>query len=386
MTTDRMTIGGRSYLRGRKMNGPALAFLAARDVLIGPFFKSKKVPLPQGSDLTQICVCQIDHLGDLLILTPFLIELRNLAPQARITLVVGQWCSELAEVLRAGGLVDECIIYTAWLMDSSRRNILTKMFGSWRTLFSAARKLRVKKLDVFFDLRPWSPNAWLLAHLSCARLRVGYGLRGMADVYNYIPAFPAEKSIGQIHLDALQVFTEKKCVFTGPVLPPVPNPLHLNLPTSDYLVAQLFSRDAAKNIPNEIWKDFLLRLARRWPVVLVGAPVDAERAGCLIELPGVISLIGRTSICDMLGVIQQSQGVVSIDSFGSHAGLGYDKKVAVLMVEDSSYKRAFPENNPNLKFVPAKIESSEAIELFFSNSLRPSPNAPAASGRQTDHF
>ena len=66
------------------------------------------VPLPQGTDLAQICVCQIDHLGDLLIITPFLVELRKFAPQARITLVVGRWCGELAEVLRAGGLVDEC--------------------------------------------------------------------------------------------------------------------------------------------------------------------------------------------------------------------------------------------------------------------------------------
>jgi ADP-heptose:LPS heptosyltransferase len=368
------------------MNGPAFAFLATRDILLGPFFKSKKAPLPQGSDLAQICVCQIDHLGDLLIITPFLIELRKFAPQARITLVVGRWCSELAEVLRAGGLVDECIIYTAWQMDSSPRNFFTKMYESWGTLVSAARKLRVKKLDAFFDLRPWSPNAWLLAHLSRAKLRVGYGLRGMADVYNCIPAFSAEKSTGQTHLEALQVLTGKNYVFAAPVLPPVPKPTHLKLPTSDYWVAQPFSREAARNIPVGTWKDILLRLARRLPVVLVGASVDAERAKDLIDLPEVTSLIGRTSICDMLGVIQQSRGVVSIDSFAPHVGLAYAKKVAVLMVENTSNNRSFPENNPNLKFFPAAFESGEAIELFFANSLKPSPKSPTVSGRQADHF
>jgi ADP-heptose:LPS heptosyltransferase len=272
----------------------------------------------------------------------------------------------LAEVLRAGGLVDECVIYTAWLMDSSPRNLLTKMFESWGTLVSAARKLRVKKLDAFFDLRPWSPNAWLLAHLSRAKLRVGYGLRGMADVYNCIPAYSAEKSTGQTHLDALQVLTGENYAFIAPVLPPVPEPAHLKLPESDYIVAQLFSREAARNIPVEIWKDILLRLARRLPIVLVGAPVDAERAGNLIDLPGVISLIGRTSICDMLGVIQQSRGVVSIDSFAPHVGLAYAKKVAVLMVENTSNNRSFPKKNPNLKFVRPAVESGEAIEHFFN--------------------
>ena len=238
------------------MNGPIFAFLAARDLLLGPFFKSKKVPLPQGSDLAQICVCQIDYLGDLLIITPFLIELRKFAPKARITLVVGRWCGELAEVLRAGGWVDECVIYTAWLLDSSPRNLLTKMFESWGTFIPAARKLRAKKLDAFFDLRPWSPNAWLLAHLSRAKLRVGYGLRGMACVYNCIPDYSAEKSAGQTHLDALRVLTGENHAFTGPSLPPVPKPTHLKLPASDYFVAQLFSREAAKIFPLKSGRTF----------------------------------------------------------------------------------------------------------------------------------
>ena len=374
MSSDRITIGRRSYLRGRKMSPAAIAFLAARDLLLEPFFKSKKVPLPQGSALRQICVCQMDYLGDLLILTPFVAELRKFAPQARITLVVGRWCGELAEVLKAGRLIDEHLIHTSWLLDSSPRSTPAKLHESWRTLFSTARLLRAKNLDAFFDLRPWSPNAWLLAHLSRAKLRVGYGLRGMSGVYNHLPAFSTETSTGQNHLNVLQAFTGKNFVFAAPVLPAVPLPAHLDLPASGYWAVQLFSREEARNIPIGLWEDILRRLARRLPVVLVGAPVDAGRAQSLVKLPGVISLIGRTNIRDLLGVIQQSRGVVSIDSFAPHVGLAYAKRVAVLMVAKTSNRFSFPQNNPGLKFFQAAA-SGDAIENFLAPTASPAQQA-----------
>ncbi|HEY4414575.1 MAG TPA: glycosyltransferase family 9 protein [Verrucomicrobiae bacterium] len=368
MATSCITILGRTYLRGRKFNTPILAFLVARDIGLSPFLKARRVPLPQPADLKEICVCQIDHLGDVLMITPVLGELRKFAPQAKITLAVGRWCEELALVLKAGGLVDECITYTAWPLDPSRRSVFAKMRESYRSWRLATRTLRSKKVDAFFDLRPWSPNAWLLAHSSRATLRVGYGLRGMADVYNCIPPYAADRSTGQAHLDALQILTGKKCSYTAPILPSVPIAAHLDLPKSGYFVAQLFSREATRNLPPELWAEVLRRLAQCKPVVLVGAPNDLARAGDLVKVPGVVCVIGKTSIPDMFGIIEQSNGIVSIDSLAPHVSLAYGKKTAVLMIESISNPRSFPDNNPNLKFFPAVTGAGEAIESFLSSA------------------
>ena len=92
---------GRTYLYGRKVKFPALALLAVRDVIILPFFKKVSHCLPTKEAITEICVCKLDHLGDLLMLTPFLEAVRRSLPEAKVTLVVGSWCRELADILRA---------------------------------------------------------------------------------------------------------------------------------------------------------------------------------------------------------------------------------------------------------------------------------------------
>ena len=80
---------GRTYLCGRRLKIPALAALAVRDIIMLPFFKKANHDLPAREAITEICICKLDHLGDLLMLTPFLEAVRRSVPEAKLTLVVG---------------------------------------------------------------------------------------------------------------------------------------------------------------------------------------------------------------------------------------------------------------------------------------------------------
>jgi glycosyltransferase involved in cell wall biosynthesis/ADP-heptose:LPS heptosyltransferase len=371
MKTPYIQLFGRKYLSGRRLNILALAFLVLRDIALAPFFGGDSRSLPKREEINEICVCKLDHLGDLLMLTPFLAAFRRNVPNAKVTLIVGRWCRELADILQRGGLIDQFVCYTAFSLDKRKRNVLARLATSFFGLGFAWRLLRKRRFDLFVDMRPYFPCAWLLAILSGAKVRAGFGLRGMSDSFHVILPYSANKRLGQIYLEAIPSITGAGLIYEKPILPSTRTRSKLvndfGLPER-YLAVQLSSREKARNIDSALWTKILALLRSTFSIVLLGL-ADDERWPELEQTSGLLSLIGKTNIDDLLGIIEESVGVVSVDSFAAHVGLAYSRTVAVLMVEPYSQQRSYPENNPHLRLFPASDGVERAIARFFATDL-----------------
>jgi hypothetical protein len=114
------------------------------------------------------------------------------------------------------------------------------------------------RFDLFVDMRPYFPCAWLLAVLSGAKVRAGFGLRGMSDAFHFILPYSASKRLGQIYLDALPSITGAGLIYERPILPSTRTRRKLvndfGLPER-YLAVQLSSRERARNIGSALWTD-----------------------------------------------------------------------------------------------------------------------------------
>ena len=376
MKTPYIQLFGRTYLSGRRLNILAVAFLALRDVVLAPFFGKVSRSLPRKEEISEICVCKLDHLGDLLTLTPFLEAFRRNVPNAKVTLVVGSWCRELADILQRGGLIDQSVCYTVLSLDKRKRNLFVRLVTSCFELAFALRLLRKRRFDLFVDMRPYFPCAWLLAVLSGAKVRAGFGLRGMADAFHIILPYSASKRLGQIYLDALPSITGAGLIYKKPILPSIRTRSELvnafRLPER-YLAVQLSSRERARNICSSLWTKILAPLRATFSIVLLGS-ADDQRCPDLERTAGLLSLIGKTSIGDFLGIIEGSVGVVSVDSFAAHVGLAYSRIVAVLMVEPYSQKRSYPDSNANLRLFPGHDGVERAVARFFATHLLEAPH------------
>jgi ADP-heptose:LPS heptosyltransferase len=359
---------GRTYLYGRKVKLPALALLAVRDVILLPFFRKVSHSLPTREAISKICVCKLDHLGDLLMLTPFLDAVRRSLPEAKITLVVGSWCRELADVLRRGGLIDDLVCYTPFSLNKTKANVFVRVTKSCVELVPALRMLRRRRFDLFVDMRPYFPCAWFLAMLSGAKLRAGFGLRGMADTFHIIVPYSMSKRLGQLYLDALPSITGAGLIYRKPILPSMQQqvaPANAFRLPSRYLAVQLSSRERARNITSSLWENIISSLASNFSIVLLGL-ADDQRYPKIEGRTDVVSLIGKTTVTDFLVIIEGSVGVVSVDSFAAHVGIAYSRTVAVLMVEPYSQHRSYPANNPNLGLFPGLDGVEKPVAKFFS--------------------
>ena len=123
---------------------------------------------PALSDARRVLVVRLDQIGDLVLTTPFLRELKRNAPLARITLVVKPELREMALILPS---VDEVLTFD-WHI--ARRSDDYKR--RWRALKFCAASLWPKRFDLAIVPR-WDADWYcqtFLAYWSGAPQRIGY--------------------------------------------------------------------------------------------------------------------------------------------------------------------------------------------------------------------
>lgn len=104
------------------------------DLSIGFLFKFNNLMKNLIKDKNQIkikniLVIKLDHIGDVLLMTPALGAIRKLYPEAHISCLIGNWAKE---VLSGNRSIDEIILWDApWhIRDSKKNGSVRNFFGS----------------------------------------------------------------------------------------------------------------------------------------------------------------------------------------------------------------------------------------------------------------
>jgi ADP-heptose:LPS heptosyltransferase len=127
------------------------------------------------NEIRTILVTEYANFGDIVLLLPFLQNLRIHFPHAAITLLGNPKTSSL---LKGLSLVDEIIpIQVPQAMYITRWQRLNFFSASWSQTRRCLRQLRQRKFDLAVTARVDVMDNWMLWLTGAAR-RVGYGLRG----------------------------------------------------------------------------------------------------------------------------------------------------------------------------------------------------------------
>lgn len=126
-------------------------------------------------DIREILVVELWNLGDIVMQSPFLINLRVQYPQARIILLTSP---KIAPLIASQGLVDEIVeIRIPWAQHYSRLRKYNPFSSQWFTALATLRALRRRPLDLAFSARADLRDNFILWFLR-ARRRVGYSFGG----------------------------------------------------------------------------------------------------------------------------------------------------------------------------------------------------------------
>jgi len=263
---------------------------------------------------SNILALDFSLIGDLVMLSPALRRLRETYPGSRLTLV-GQpiaW-----ELFRAGNLIDEVVVW-------DKRGTDRGLSG----LLRLARRLRQKHYDAAFIFHRSFGSA-LVAYLARIPVRVGYchELRDFMLTHRVKqPELPEHLTRENLHLlDEVGIPGEETPVevdvdraFEDDFLKRMKHRLDVN-GRPIVLVCPL------GGWPTKSWRPQLInRLLDRFAVhdatfAIVGAPGEEQYASDIYSVNNeVVNLVGRTTLRELVYLVQRADVVVSPDTSVVH--------------------------------------------------------------------
>jgi heptosyltransferase-2 len=283
----------------------------------------KSIAVGKG-EVRRILVIELWNIGDVVLLLPFLTQLRKLFPNASVTLLARP---HAREILQGTRLVDEFIDdedpAENWLS-------LNPLLGGWKDLWRLRRRLRARQFDLAFQCRLHVREHVILA-MSGARRRIGYafgeGDRMLTDALE----------VGDPHRhkadDWLRLLSVVGGAASAPVQPLVVSEIE-ERNAREWLAGNGISGDDAvigihpgaslpeKRWPLEKFAEGARCLASR-PDTQVIVFSDPQRYGeSLASIPGVS--VARTTLRELVALIAQCDVLVCNDSGPMHiaGGLG----------------------------------------------------------------
>ena len=351
-------LGGLEYLRTHS-RAPGLGYAVAVADQVGRvlFGRTQPTPPPRLEGRTLV-IAKIDHLGDLLMITPLLVQLRAQAPTTRLVLLIGGWSVPLAQLLQELGLCDGHVVRSPWALHLGA-TVGRRIVEDIRTAREAAGQLARLAPAALVDLRPFTPNSLLLAYQSKVPYRVGFALRGLSYTLHASLRYDEDQPFGQLFLDALPALGLRPANYDGPTLgaftrrvAEVPPPA--GMPSQPFIVVQAASRTAARNAPLAAWEALLPVLARTHVLVFVGSRSDAKTIAPLLAMVPPdrrCDLTGRTTVAQLFKVCDAGEMALSVDSLIAHIGQAMNRPTLVLTDTARTPSSSYPHGRPGLHLV-----------------------------------
>lgn len=290
-------------------------------------------------EVRRILVVELWNIGDVVLLLPFLSQLREIFPSARVTLLAKP---HAREVLGETGLVDEFLDDAApsdnWLS-------LNPLLGGWRDLWKLRARLRSRRFDIAFQCRLHVREHVILA-MSGARRRVGYAFgEGDTMLTDAVP-------VGDPHRHKVADWMGLLGVFGGPV---ATGYRELAVPETSRAAAGKFLAGSAilpgdlvvgihpgasvaeKRWPLERFAEVAASIAERPGVRVVAFAEPGGYGESLGDIEGVA--LARTSLRDLIAFIDRCDVLVCNDSGPMHIAGGLD--VTAVAIFSSGVARWF---------------------------------------------
>jgi heptosyltransferase-2 len=270
-------------------------------------------------DASRILVVRYRFIGDTILTVPFLRNLRQAYPKARIDVLVGP---QSGEVLAGCPYIDELIVF-----DTTRFHKYDSGEGKSRSFWSYVSELRKHKYDTAFILKR-SFSAALLALLIGCRHRIGYDTSSRSFMLTNKVAWnqnihEVESTLDVLRASGIAIGDTRMEAWVSPEEKTTLNQLVPELATSKRKV--LFHAAAAhpdKIYPLEHWAKLIQIVCAAADVMpfFAGSPQDKETYDQLETLSGIkgVNTAGRLSLRQSMALLAEMELAICTDSGPAH--------------------------------------------------------------------
>ena len=263
----------------------------------------------------KILIVKPSSLGDIVHSLPFLNAIKTRFPNSPIHWVVAKGFE---------GLLDgHPMIDRLWVINKDTWKKIKNVKGTISELKTLSQDLKKEKYDLVIDLQGLLRSGMITAATG-ARLRIGFKEAREGSRFFYTHKIEGGKDIHAVDR-YLKIAAFLGCDSTDISFPfppsEVPSSFHVN---KDYAVIVPGARWKTKRWPEEEFGQLTARLPLQ--SVIVGSAADKYISGLIVSLSQgkALSLAGKTSLKELIGIMRDAKFVVSNDSGPMHiaAALG----------------------------------------------------------------
>jgi ADP-heptose:LPS heptosyltransferase len=303
----------------------------------GALWPKREIAFPKDERL-RVVVIRLDHLGDILCTLPFLKQLKMCAPSIHLTFLTTPAGRVL---LRDVSEIDDWFVFEpAWFARDSRHQ-------EWplKTMRDVSAILSRRTFDVSIDLRG-DIRHHVMMRWSHIPYRAGYGQTGGGFLMQHRePWDPKEHAVDK-NLRFLSLFNCKAPLSKedrSPVLPWRPKSdeeawFSAVVGKTPYRIYNVDAGTSAKR-----WSpDYFAKLIAQMPAAEGKAVLVGQDTGLTQQFrsntrdPRIINLVGKTSLPQLIILLQRARAVLSADSGPAHIAAALGVPVLVLWSGTSS--------------------------------------------------
>ena len=271
---------------------------------------------------SKILIVKPSSLGDIVHSLPVLNALKGCFPDATIHWIVAKGLEGLLE--------NHPMIDKLWIINKDDWKKIDKVKTTVKELKTLFRKLKAEKYDLVIDLQGLLRSGIMTASTR-APLRIGF-----TEAREGSTVFYTHKVRGGRNIHAVDRYL-KIVEFLGCDISDIrfPLPMHdisspFSIPSEEYIVFIPGARWSTKKWEPELFGELASKLP--YKSVVVGSRSDIKDADILVSLSrgNALSCAGKTTIRDLITLIQNARCVVSNDSGPMHIAAALNVPVVAL--------------------------------------------------------
>jgi heptosyltransferase-3 len=256
--------------------------------------------------IERIGVLRTAAIGEVLLISGILSDLRKAFPNAELTMITGEGNAQMGELVARG----RC------------RHLAVQVARPLRS----ARRLRQERFDVLIDTGPWPRFDALLATMSGARFTIGFSSVNQHRHHGFDLVIPHGREVHEI--DNFRALI-RPLGATGASTPSLNIPdagIPPELGSDSFVVLHPWSggfRAYMREWPVERWAEFAAGFGEKNIVFLVsGSPADAPRseavASAIIAAGARARSIAGKSVAEMIPFLRHARLVVGVNTSITH--------------------------------------------------------------------
>lgn len=334
---------------------------------LGIFFPhSSALPLKHAPK--RILICNIGHLGDVVISTAFLGRVRTLFPLSSIDYLVGSYSKDAIQSFSG---INKVYYIDHWYL-SSDGQLIFRVFRYAKQMIALRREFRECNFDVAIDLRAWFPNCVFLMWFFCIPSRIGWDRLGLGSLLTHAHTFEYNRRHEIEHqIDLLNDWSESS-----------------GLPEQIRMMSPHISSEAQKNVElhlKGIQSYCVLHMtgstqSREWdplgwvavaknclengviPVITGVGRRAAELSDVVLrDVPGVVCMVDKLEWSEYIALIAGAKYVVSIETSAGHIAAALKKPTISIYGGMADYRHWRPYGPGNF-VLSAELECSPCFK------------------------